>query len=231
MNQTTIRLANDNDLRFILHLQRQYSEQLGYIPRQPTEAHLLAGNILLAETNDDDTGFLLILPGLAHQPTTAAIIQAAIRLDAQRQTYGLQLVTLAETAARQAGKTIIQAACRANLEANLFWKAAGYQITAYHAAGHKRRNQTLLWRKALTPNADLDQLPPAGKPRATQGRFCTPEDATPWLPFRARPSSLIPPNSAEQRRPGQPGEDDMPAVDDEAARQRPSLLLRVRDER
>jgi hypothetical protein len=183
-----ISIATPKNHIFIRDLQRKFDDFIGFIPDEATERELNAGNILMGMINDDDAGFLFVKRSLTSQPSTAAIIQAAVRMDAQRQRVGLELVKKIEDEAIAQGRTILQAACRADLEANSFWKAAGFVAVATKAGGKKFHTEVILWRKALSEGIDIQILPSdvlsfQGRHslRGPGAKFATRENATPYI--------------------------------------------------
>jgi N-acetylglutamate synthase-like GNAT family acetyltransferase len=170
-----IRLATATDLLFIRDLQRRFTNQIGFLPTSRVEKEIEKQNILLQTLNDDDAGFLLTIPSLSYQPKTTAIIQTAVRMDAQRQAVGLDLVHRIETAAQRAGQSILQAWCKQNLEANLFWKAAGFEAIATRPGGNGKQIPHVLWRKALSTTAELSILPVDHRHNRLRGRFARTE--------------------------------------------------------
>ena len=155
----TIRIATQDDLKFIHHLQGRWSNQIGFIPPTATQRELEWGHILFADHNDDDAGFLLVQPALSGQRTTAAIIQAAVRLDAQRLSIGTQLVGAVAMKAAAAGTTMLQCWCRSGIEANLFWEACGFQKIMQRNGGKSHGEPHNLWRLKIDEAADIGQLP------------------------------------------------------------------------
>ena len=177
METPAVRIAQPSDLRFVRSLARTFTNQIGFIPDAATERELHRRNILLGELNNAEAGFLLTLPTLASQPTTAAIIQTAVHLDAQRNAVGLALVAEAAATAKANGALILQAWCRSDLEANDFWRAAGFAAIAARPGGNAHAQNHTLWRLALHENADLRALPRDQYARAPGGKFTTREKA------------------------------------------------------
>lgn len=173
-----IRKAKATDLLFIRDLQRRFTNQIGFLPTQATQRELERGRILIGTLNDDEAGFLYTLPRLTSQPTTTAIIQTAVRMDAQRQLLGLQMITQIAHAAAAAGQTILQAWCKANLEANHFWQAAGFKPIAIRPGGNGKQVPHILWRLPLQDTADLTILPADKYNRQPGGRFARRERQT-----------------------------------------------------
>lgn len=190
-----IRTATQTDLTFVRDLQRRFSNQIGFIPPAATQREIEWGHVFHAALNDDDAGFLLIQPALSGQRTTAAIIQAAVRMDAQRQKIGLTLVEAIARKAHAAGSHILQCCCRADLEANLFWEAAGFVAAATRQGGKSYGEKIILWRKPLIESAIDEALPPEGKPRGPGGKFAKRIDATPLFAVPGRPCLDVEPRT------------------------------------
>lgn len=181
-----IRVATAADLRFVRDLQLRFSNQIGFIPPTATQREIEWGHVFHAALNDDDAGFLLVQPALSGQRTTAAIIQAAVRMDAQRQKIGLALVAAIAAKAQAAGSTILQCFCRADLEANLFWKAAGFEAVATRRGGNKHDQNCTLWRKPLRKGVNTAFPLPVSKNRGPGGKFTSQANATPLLAVPGR---------------------------------------------
>jgi len=171
-----IRTADTDDLGFIRDLQRRFARAIGYIPPAATAREVEWGHVFHANLNDDDAGFLLMQPALSGQRTTAAIIQAAVRMDAQRQHVGLALVEHVVAKAKRAGSTIVQAVCREDLEAVHFWEAAGFRAVAMKPGGLSEGKNVIIFRRAIYVGADLSGLYVPAIRRGPAGKFCKAED-------------------------------------------------------
>jgi N-acetylglutamate synthase-like GNAT family acetyltransferase len=180
-----IRAATTADLALIRDLQKKFTNQIGYIPPIATERELEAGNVHCGILNGHDAGFLLIQPHMKCQPTTAAIIQAAVYMDARRQHVGLALVTRACDDARHRGCGIIQAQCREDLEANAFWLAAGFEAIASKPGGDALGKKLIIYRQPLYPGIDITQLAIPTRPHGPGGKFC--RKLSDWIPRLLRP--------------------------------------------
>lgn len=173
-----IQIAQAKDLRFIRDLQRKYTGSIGFIPSAATERELHRGNVLHGSLNADDAGFLLIHPNLAYQTNVAVIVQAAVRMDAQRQAVGLELVKRAASMAHDRGQTVLQASCREDLASNLFWAAADFKAIGTKPGGLERDQRLIIWRKALIEGIDLESIAEEHYTRGPGGRFTSAEKAT-----------------------------------------------------
>jgi len=176
-----IRTATLADLLFIRDMQRRFSNQIGFIPLAATEREIEWGHVFHANLNDDDAGFLLVQPALSGQRTTAAIIQAAVRMDAQRQHIGLALVEAIAAKAKRAGSKILQCSCRSDLDANQFWPAAGFVAVAARTGGKAHGRPIILWRRQLADGVLLRDMPREVANRGPAGKFVTKEHATPTI--------------------------------------------------
>jgi hypothetical protein len=185
-----VTLATPADFLFIRDLQRRFTNQIGFFPSAATERELQRNNILLSTLNDDNAGFLLIRPALSCQPTTTTIIQAAVRMDAQRQAVGLALIARAATDAIARGQTILQASCRQSLEANLFWPAAGFVAVATRRGGNAHHDTIIIWRRPLSQGIDITNLPTDAYARAPGGKFTTRDKTSILIATTAMPPSL-----------------------------------------
>lgn len=152
-NSTAIRPATPREMRFVIALQKRFSNQLGFLPREALEWYVQAGRLNLALENGEPAGYIVGREALRWNIAIRPITQAAIAFDAQRRHHGLALVADAETAACEAGQVAIQAMCREGIDANDFWKAAGFQLIGSYDPQTSRGRQMNCWRKQLTTAA------------------------------------------------------------------------------
>lgn len=144
----------DCKLKFAIHLQKQFSGELGFLPTVALGEYMKRGCIDFAQENDDDAGYLLIRP--MRDRSKLSIVQAAVCKDAQRRHVGLALVQSA-IAARAAGVRIVQAWCASDIEAVNFWRAAGFEEILREERGNSRKREMILYRRALV-EVSADEL-------------------------------------------------------------------------
>lgn len=149
---TSIRTASLNDLAFLDHLQKTYTNCLGFLPRVALEWYAETAHVRLAEENGQAAGYILGHHRLRWQPLLRPIYQAAVAMDATRRHHGLALLAVIEAEARAAGQIGLQANCAAELEANEFWKAAGFIPIACLTPINRRGRDLICWRKPLVRN-------------------------------------------------------------------------------
>ena len=184
IDQTEIKTATIADAAFIRDLQRQFTNEIGFVPTSATERELMKNNIVMGTLAGMAAGFVFVQPVLAAQPRTACIIQAAVRMDAQRRHVGLALVEHVAARALHIGSTILQAKCLDGLEANDFWKAAGFTEILRTNGGTSRGQKLIWWRRALIPGAAISRIPLTTRTRRPGGRFThrTPPNTIPLFP-------------------------------------------------
>lgn len=156
-----LRTASTADLSFVLDLQKRFSNQLGFLPRQAIEQYLATGRVTIATDNGEATGYVLGRPSLRCAPGVQPIVQTAVHLDAQRQAAGRQLIEHVAAEARASGRRLLQAWCRVDLEANAFWSACGFTAIGIRRPNNARRQPLILWRRQICDDgrSELLRLP------------------------------------------------------------------------
>jgi N-acetylglutamate synthase-like GNAT family acetyltransferase len=147
-----IRLATHKDLRFVEHLQKRFTNQIGFIPRAAVENLIDWRLCTIALENGAPAGMLLGRDRLRWNIAIRPITQAAIDFDAQRRHNGLALVSEVQNAARSAGQLALQCCCREGLEANEFWRAAGFEEVCRLDPQSARGRKVICWRKLVLPH-------------------------------------------------------------------------------
>ena len=149
---THIAPAKVKDIKFIEHLSNRFSYEVGFIPRIALVNRIegrRGGGVLLARVNRQEGGFLHYGSMLRGE---CRIFQAAIDYDLQRQHHGLALVSDFIERADEAGVRLITCRCLADLNANRFWKSAGFkQLMVERGA----KGPLLVWAKRLHLEEDL----------------------------------------------------------------------------
>jgi N-acetylglutamate synthase-like GNAT family acetyltransferase len=174
-NTKQIRIAKPNDLEFILDLAKKHTNQIGFIPRQATETYLAWRQIAIAMENDQPAGYLLHKHNVGDLPGVTAIHQAAICYDLRRRHLGMELVAHVRMRAALAGNAMLQLWCRGDIEANEFWRAAGFEAMGLRDGGTGRDIPHILWRIPVATHARLDA--PISQRR--RGRAGVPFNRTP----------------------------------------------------
>lgn len=150
---TEILYVNKQNLRFELDLARRFDDELGFLPLPSLEKYCDLGGVLRATENGQPCGFLAGTHSAPRNPPTARIYQAAIDYQSQRRQHGLALVRKFQLDATNCRALWLACWCRSELQANLFWKAAGFIEVGRTTAGTKRGGFLIGWVKPLITRA------------------------------------------------------------------------------
>lgn len=166
------RVALMRDARYVRHLQKVFNEQLGFLSDGAVIERIRQGNVSLALENGEPAGYLLGATEISAAKHIRPVFQAAVQMDAQRRHHGLALLNDLTTAAISHKQTIIQCFCRQNLEANDFWRAAGFVPVALRDVNAARQQPCILWRKPLARMTaeTLLWMPPNARNQTGGGR-------------------------------------------------------------
>lgn len=150
-SQSTIevRPAVLSDLAFIDDLQKQFSRQVGYFPKQAIEAFIEKHLVCIAFENGQKAAYLLGRRTYLKNQDTAIIYQAAVDYDARRHAIGSALVDI-YCKCLGPGTRLVSLWCAQDLEANLFWEANGFTAIAYRAGSRRKKRIHIFWQKRIT---------------------------------------------------------------------------------
>ena len=157
---TIIEPTPADDLLYARSLMRSHTEQVGFLPDAALRWYADHGCVWSAGINGDPVGYLVAKP-LKSAPAVHAILQACIQMDARRMHSGLALVAHVCQLARENGRDIVQCWCRDDIEANHFWKAAGFVEITRKSGGERRGREVILYRRAvreIAPDHLLDGI-------------------------------------------------------------------------
>lgn len=125
-----VRVALLTDLKFLDHLQRRFSHQIGYLPLSALESRVKRGCIFIGFENGQPIGFVHGVSPYLKRKDLAIIYQAAIDYDVRRRAIGTLIVQSWHAAvAPHASQVVLW--CGQDIEANLFWKALGFEALAW----------------------------------------------------------------------------------------------------
>lgn len=164
MAATTVRLAKFEDLPAIEALRRADSDALGFVPKAKYEHIVLKTSdrgrdrwkyewLVVAEDNDEITGYFLA----GFHRDGAKGQQLCVRQDARRMERALKLVDAIESEARRRGMLRIRNRVAADIEANFFWRAAGYRPIAMTTSTWLNVRESVSKRPLLIYDKPLDQ--------------------------------------------------------------------------
>ena len=126
---------------FVVSLMEKNYESLGFLPRPKLEEYAQRGQVLLELENDEPCGYLVYGNGWPR----LRIYQACIQYDARRREHGISLVTKLVRVADERRCEMITLWCADDLDANAFWKVAGFSFGGQREGGMKRGRKHNLW--------------------------------------------------------------------------------------
>ena len=120
-----VRPATLDDIPFIDALRAKEWESVGFIPKTRYEMEVegeRSGTILVVSENGEPCGFVYA----THSHTMTSVTQLAVAQDARRIERGKALVTAIQDVADRKGHYGLRCRVAADLEANAFWQAIGF---------------------------------------------------------------------------------------------------------
>lgn len=161
---TIVRLARFDDLPAIEALRRADGDALGFVPKAKYEHITLKTSdrgrerwkyewLIVATDNEDITGFLLT----GFHRDGCKMQQLCVRDDARRMERALRLVGACEDEARRRGSLRIRCRVAADIDANFFWRAAGYKPIAMTTSTWLNVRESASKRPLLIYDKPLDQ--------------------------------------------------------------------------
>lgn len=156
--------ASGGDVKFLDHLQKKYSEQVGFLPLQALEWNIANGKVSIALENDEPAAYLLGKGTYLRDPHFGIIYQAAVSYDARRRLMGTALVQHFIDH-MEPNVRLIGLWCAQDIEANEFWNACGFEaIAARH--GSRRKGRVHIFWVGRTPRGKHEAM---RYPKATRG--------------------------------------------------------------
>lgn len=139
---------------YVIHLQSQHREELGFLPRLAIQEYSARGQIIPAIENDTICGYMLYYSGRngnrpRNHPDTLKIHQMCVQYDARRVHHALRLFDLSTRLAAEKGMHTVEAWVASDIDANAFWNATGSIHVATRLGGRKRNRYHNLWRYCI----------------------------------------------------------------------------------
>lgn len=161
-NNRTVEPATPADLKYLIHLQKAWSNNVGFLPRCAFERYIDLRQILLVRENDAPAGYLI---WTFRRDGVVRIPQVAVDFDLLRTTLGTKIVQHVKRAAIRGHCSILRLKSRSDLSANRFWPTVGFQPTAVITHPTHRGLPLLEWTAQLTDAATIAHtLATAGRP-------------------------------------------------------------------
>ncbi len=147
-----IAIATDKQLKFIEHLQRTWSNEVGFLPRSAIKRYIQQRCVLLVEQNKQYAGYLLwqlTRKGLLR------VVQLAVEPELLRERLGTDIMSYIETAAKKGSCSIVRLQTRIDINANIFFREVGFTTTAVFHRATTRNRPIIEWTKSLLDPATL----------------------------------------------------------------------------
>jgi GNAT superfamily N-acetyltransferase len=156
--------ASDHRLAvlYVDALAKKNSEALSFIPRPRLEGYAAAGQILIAQENGEPAGFLIFGAGWP----VCRVYQACIQYDARRRHLGLGLVERLADVAAGRGARELALWCATDIEANSFWRDAGFIPIRTRRGGLRRARSHQLWARSISASSLFGDHPIPTRSRA-----------------------------------------------------------------
>ncbi len=142
----SLHLAGDADLSYVLHLQKVWSNQVGFLPKPALQRYIDNRTTLLVRLNNQAAGYLswqLTKKGLLR------LIQLAVDPELLRGKLGTDVMDYIELAAKRGSCSVIRFCARTDLACNPFFQDRQYQTTAIYERPSARRRPLIEWTKCL----------------------------------------------------------------------------------
>jgi N-acetylglutamate synthase-like GNAT family acetyltransferase len=144
-----VRLATTADLSFILHLQRRFTNEVGFLPTAALEDWIDRRAVVLVEENAEPAGYAVVRPRVNSARWCRPVSQIAVAMDARRRHLGFALLAHVARHAQADLLEAIQCWTATDLEAVDFFKTAGFSIVATRSPQNVRRRSLHLMRASL----------------------------------------------------------------------------------
>jgi len=137
-NDLTVRTSISKDWKFLDKLMKDESKKIGFLQRRTWDKYVWGGErnfiTLICEKNNQMVGYVFFTPGIGiNRPVK--IQQIVIQEDCRRIEYGTALCDCIADFCFTYERSGISLRCRADLEANNFWKALGFKLIKIFSKG------------------------------------------------------------------------------------------------
>jgi len=140
-------------LDYVVDLSRKNYEQIGFLPEPRLQDYLFRGQLWSEKENDEWCGFMVWGAGFP----VLRIYQICIQYDARRREHGFRLVRRLIDKADREGYEAISCYVAEDIDANAFWREAGFTMIGQRFTNNRRgrkHNHWVMW----MPNPMQGQL-------------------------------------------------------------------------
>lgn len=137
-----------SDLNYLIHLQKKWSNNLGFLPKTALQRYLRNQQALVVHKNGEPAGYLLW--DYSKRDNLIKIPQVAIEASLLRTGIGTLVMKQLETAATNSSCTVLRLRSRTDLEANNLWPTLGWFVSAVFYKQNARNLPVYEWTRQLT---------------------------------------------------------------------------------
>ena len=148
-----IRPGNMGDIEFIDRLQKQYSNQLGFMPMPWLIEKIKANHILIAETGGGRVGYIIAQDKYIKREDVGIVYQIAVDAVKQRGFIGTALLQ-AQFNRSAYGCRLYCCWCAQDIEGNRFWESMGFYPLAYRQGSQAKDRVHIFWQKKIRGKDD-----------------------------------------------------------------------------
>ena len=146
-------VAENADLTYCASLAKKHTHELGFVPYEGYVYAWEHHRIRVQRLNGEPCGFLLHCP--IRRGKTLRIVQTVIQVDARRIASATEMVANLILDAQELDVPQIRLGCAADLEANAFWLACGFDLVKVEWHNNVRSRPINYYQLELTPKSQL----------------------------------------------------------------------------
>jgi L-amino acid N-acyltransferase YncA len=133
--------VKDERIEFVVALSKRHYEEIGFLPKPRLEQYADAGQLWTESENGDLCGFMVWGNGWP----VLRVYQVCIQYDAQRREKGMRLVRRLIDKATSEGYEAVSCYVADDIDANHFWRAAGFVCAGQRDVGNRRGRKHNNW--------------------------------------------------------------------------------------
>ena len=137
----TLRLDPDTAVAYADSLAKKNADALSFLPRPRLLEYAVRGQLMVETENGEPCGFLVYGNGWPYMK----VYQVAVEYDARRREHGLALIGRLVERAKAKGCHAVSLWCADDLEANEFWRIAGFSFAGQRDGGRARGRKHNRW--------------------------------------------------------------------------------------
>lgn len=153
--ERTVKFAVDNDLAYVVSLQRQWSNAVGFLPKSALQRYIHADQCLVARVNGQHAGYI---NWCCRPDGLLTIPQVAISPELLRSSLGSAIITTLKQAAVHGQCSHLRLKSRSDLECNQFWPRHGFVATSVVLRPSTRGLPLIEWTCSLLPPNYVQRL-------------------------------------------------------------------------